>query len=60
MGNYIGEFKRTGYQRSCSSNKISLMADALGSPDRVEFYNGTNVAIDLKVLSDSSSLVNGL
>ncbi len=41
-----------------SSNRASLVDDSLGSPDWVEFYNGTNTAINLKGYGFSDNLRN--
>jgi hypothetical protein len=41
-----------------SSNRSSLVDDALGSPDWVEFYNGSNTAINLKGYGFSDNLRN--
>ena len=41
-----------------SSNRTSLLADALGSPDWVELYNGTNVAINLNGYGFSDNIRN--
>ena len=41
-----------------SSNQFSLTTESLGSPDWVEFYNGTSTAINLKGYGFSDNLRN--
>ncbi|MDD4312594.1 MAG: lamin tail domain-containing protein, partial [Eubacteriales bacterium] len=41
-----------------SSNQFSITSETLGSPDWVEFYNGTNTAINLKGYGFSDNLRN--
>ena len=41
-----------------SSNQFSLTTESLGSPDWVEFYNGTSAAISLKGYAFSDNLRN--
>ena len=41
-----------------SSNQFSLTTESLGSPDWVEFYNGTSTAINLKGYAFSDNLRN--